>query len=95
MGEMVYLPVSGPESAAEAKGIEMNGLTISGAFDHAVDIQSFQEASCPVFAELRNVTISGTSDATPIEIGVYERGATVKSSAIWFAHVVKATDTDR
>jgi hypothetical protein len=41
------------------------------------------------------VTISGTSDATPIEIGVYERGATVKSSAIRFAHVVKATDTDR
>jgi hypothetical protein len=95
MGEMVYLPVSGPESAAEAKGIEMNGLTISGVFDHAVDIQSFQEASCPVFAELQNVTISGMSDATPIEIGVYERGATVKSSAIRFAHVVKATDTDR
>jgi nitrous oxidase accessory protein NosD len=95
MGDVVDLPVSGSESAAEAKGVEISGVTISGAFLHAVDIQSFQEASCPVSAELQNVTISGASDATPIAIGVFERSATVKSSAIRFAHVTKATDTDR
>ncbi len=95
MGEVVYLPVSGSETAAEARGVEIDGLTISGAFLHAVDIQSFQEASCPVSAELQNLTISGGSDATPIEVGVYERGATVKSGAIRFAHVAKATDADR
>ena len=95
MGDVVYLPVSGTETAAEAKGVEISGVTISGAFLHAVDIQSFQEASCPVSAELQNLTISGASDATPIAIGVFERGATVKSGAIRFAHVTKATDTDR
>ena len=95
MGDLIYLPVSGTESAAEAKGIEIGGVTISGAFFHAVDVQSFDEASCPVSAELRNLTISGASDATPIAIGVFERGATVKSGAIRFAHVTKATDTDR
>lgn len=95
MGEVVYLPVSGSETAAEAKGIEIRGLTISGAFLHAVDIQSFREASCPVSADLENVTISGPSDAAPIAIGVFERGATVKSGAIRFAHVAKASDMDR
>lgn len=95
MGDVVYLPVRGTESAAEAKGVEISGVTISGAFLHAVDIQSFQEASCPVSAELQNLTISGASDATPIATGVFERGATVKSGAIRLAHVTKATDTDR
>ena len=95
MGDVVYLPVSGSESAAEAKGIEISGVTISGAYVHAVDIQSFQEASCPVSAELQNLTISGASDVTPIAIGVFERGAAVKSGAIRFEHVTKATDTDR
>ena len=95
MGEVVYLPVSGSQVAAEAKGIEISGVTISGAFLHAVDIQSFHEASCLVSAELQNLTISGASDATPMATGVYERGATVKSGAIRFAHIAKATDTDR
>ena len=95
MGDVVDLPVSGTESAAEAKGIEISGVTISGAFLHAVDIQSFQEASCPISAELQNLTISGASDAMPIATGVFERGATVKAGAIRFAHVTKANDMDR
>jgi hypothetical protein len=96
MGEVVDLPVSGSESAAESSGIEIGGgLTISGAFLHAIDIQSFQKASCPVSAQLEDITISGPNDATPIEVGVFERGATVKSGAVRLAHVRKPSDSDR
>lgn len=96
MGDVIYLPVSGTQTAAEALGVEINGgLTISGAFLRGVDIQSFKEASCPVSAELDHLTITGASDAAPMVTGVFERGATVKSSAIRFAHVARATDTDR
>lgn len=96
MGDVIYLPVSGSQTAAEAQGIEIDGgLTISGAFLRGIDIQSFNQASCPVSAEVQNVSISGGSDAAPIATGIFQRGATVKSGTVRLAHVTRAVDTDR
>ncbi len=88
VGDTVYYPVSGSQTAAKLAGLEIGGgLIISGAVHQGIAIQGFQGTKCPTSATLGDVTISGPSDATPIITGVYSENSTVKAGNIRFSHV--------
>lgn len=94
IGDTVYYKVTNSEIAAEALGITISGLTISGALNHAVDIQGLQGTRCPVSATIEDVSISGPNDGTEIIAGIYSRNAIVKSGRIQFKLVTSSIDGD-
>jgi hypothetical protein len=82
--------------AAEALGVTIGGgLAISGAWNHAFDIQGSQGTSCPVSASIENVSINGPNDATPVITGVFHRNASLKVGTIRQSHVTTGSDGDR
>lgn len=96
VGDTVYLPVAGSQIAAEALGIEIGGgLTISGAWFHAVDVQGYAGTRCPVSASIQDLTINGPNDATQVVTGVFYRNAAMKLGTIRLNHVARDADGDR
>jgi hypothetical protein len=92
-GDTVRLPVIGQQTAAEALGIEIGGgLTISGAWFHAVDIQQYHGARCPVSASIHDLTINGPNDTTPVVTGVFHKNAAIKLGTIHLNHVARNED---
>jgi hypothetical protein len=96
VGDTVYLPAGGSQIAAEALGIEIGGgLTISGAWYHAVDVQGYMGTRCPVSASIQDLTINGPNETTQVATGVFYRNAAMKLGTIRLNHVARNADGDR
>jgi hypothetical protein len=96
VGDTVYLPAGGSQIAAEALGIEIGGgLTVSGAWYHAVDVQGYMGTRCPVSASIQDLTINGPNETTQVATGVFYRNAAMKLGTIRLNHVARNADGDR
>lgn len=96
VGDIVHLPVEGSQIAAEALGIEIGGgLTISGAWFHAVDVQGYLGTRCPISASIQDLTINGPSDTTQVVTGVFHKNAEMKLGKIQLSHVATSSEGDR